>query len=158
MSNTESRRAAKVIAIACLIFGLAWLAIGAPFFLRQLEVQRYWPRANATLRSAAVMEDSSGGGKLYKTRFEFNVESSSGPRLAVVEGYRISSDRNKVEAEAARFHPGAKYAVRGNPHDPSEIRLDVDKAFRHFFLPMIFGSIALLFFAISTVVILFSRG
>jgi hypothetical protein len=158
VSNPESRGATRVIAIACLIFGTAWLAIGAPFFFRQLEVQRHWPRVNATLLSASVIEDDpAAGGKLYKTRFEFTLESSSGPRPAIVDGYRISSDRSKVEAEAARFHPGAQYSVRGNPHDLNEIRLDVDNPFRHFFLPLLFGSIATVFFLISASIFFFSR-
>jgi hypothetical protein len=157
MSNQERRGATRIIATACLIFGMAWLAIGAPFFLRQLDVQRHWPGFNATLRSASVIEDSTPGGKLYKTHFEFNVESPSGPRPAVVEGYRISSDRSKVEAEAERFRPGARYSVRANPHDPAEIRLDVDHPFRHFFLPILFGSIAAIFFVVSAALIFFSR-
>lgn len=157
MSNPESRGATKVIAIACLIFGAGWLAISAPFFFRQLEVQRHWPRVNATLRSASVIEDPAAGGKLYKTRFEFSVDSSSGSRSSIVDGYRISSDRSKVEAEAARFRPGTQYSVRGNPRDLSEIRLDVDDPFRHFFLPMLFGSIAAVFFLVSASLFFFSR-
>jgi hypothetical protein len=157
MGNSEAHGATRIIAIACIVFGMAWLAIAAPFFLRQLDVQRHWRQANATLRSSSVVDDSAPGRKLYKTRFEFDVESSSGWRAAVVDGYRISSDRKKVEAEAARWIPGAQLVVRGNPQDSSEIRLDVDKPFRHFFIPIVFGSIATVFFALSGTFIFFSR-
>jgi hypothetical protein len=156
-SKHESHGSIKIIAIACLIFGMAWLAIGLPFFLRQLDVQRHWPRASATLRSASVIENATPNGALYKTHFEFNVDSPTGPHSAVVDGYRISSDRSKVEAEAANCIVGSQYAVRINPQDPSEIRLDVDRPLRHYFIPLIFGSIAVVFFAISGALLFFSR-
>jgi hypothetical protein len=155
--KSESRGILRVIAAACAIFGVAWLAIAAPFFMRQLDVQRHWPEANALLRSVSVLQDSSGGGNLYKSHFEFDVDTPAGPRSAVIDGYRISSDSGKVQAEAARFQPGVRYSVRRNPNDPTEIRLDVDRPFRHFFLPLTFACIAVLFFGVSGALVLFSR-
>jgi hypothetical protein len=157
MSSPERRGSIKIIAAGCLIFGLAWLTIGLPFFLRQTDVQRHWARANAKLLSASVTEDVTPGGKLYKTHFEFDLETLSSSRLAVVDSYRISPDRDKVEAEVTRWVPGVIYSVRSNPNNPAEIRLDVDRPFRHFFLPILFGGIAAVFFAISAALIFFSR-
>jgi hypothetical protein len=156
-SNPESRGAIRIIAVACLIFGSAWLAVAAPFFLRQLDVKRHWPQSNAKLRRVAVVEESSSGEKLFKTHFEFSVEAPGGARGAVVDGYRISSDRSKVEAEAARFLPGASYSVRCNPRDSAEIRLDVDRPLRHFFIPITFAGIASIFFVIAGSLVFFSR-
>lgn len=156
--NKESRGAIRVIAVACVIFGAAWLAIAAPFFLRQLDVERHWPEAHAVLRSVTIVEDPTSGEKLYKTHFEFNVETAAGTKAAVVDGYRISSNRGKVEAEAARFKPGISYAVRSNPQNSAEIRLDVDHPFRHFFLPITFAGIASIFFVIAGALVFISRG
>jgi hypothetical protein len=156
MSSPERRGSTRIIAVACLIFGMGWLAIGLPFYLRQMDVQRNWPRANAKLLSTSVLEESSPGGKLYKTHFEFDVDTPASPHIAVVEGYRISSDRSKVQAEIARWTPGGSYPVRINPRDPAEIRLDVDRPLRHFFLPIVFAGIATLFFIISAAILFFS--
>ena len=72
MSTQERRGSIMVIAVACLIFGMAWLTIGLPFFLRQTNVQRHWARANARLLSASVIEDVTPGGKLYRRTLNLN--------------------------------------------------------------------------------------
>jgi len=153
-----SRTALNLVAVACLLFALASVGLAIPFFWKQYSVLREWPEAKATVRRSEVVELTMSGAKMYATRFEFAVPSpGSGVRIVEVNSYRQAADYRPVQDAAERFPVGKVVAVRVNPANPYDLRLDSDQPRRFFVLPLSLGITALILLVTSLAVFFFAR-
>ncbi len=144
-------------AIACLLFGLAAIGLGVPFFLKEYKIVRDWPAAQAHIHGSEVVEMTAAGERLYATRFELSFTTGDRLNVVTVNAYEQGTDRKTVEAAASRYPAGSYALVRYNPANPSEIRLDTDQPRRFFRIPIALGITGLIFLITSAIILVFSR-
>lgn len=155
--NENSKSMWSAVAIACLLFGVASIALGIPFFLKQHEILATWPKAKAYVHKSEVVEVTTGGDRLYATRFEMSFITGDQIQLVTVNAYRRGADRKVVQAAADRFPAGSWALVRYNPQNPSDVRLDTDHLRRFFQIPIALGITGLIFIITSGIVFLMIR-
>jgi hypothetical protein len=147
----------SLVAIACLLFGLAAVGLGVPFFLKQHAIIRDWPAAQAHIHSSEVVEMTAAGGRLFATRFELSF--TTGDRLNVVtfNAYEQGADRRMVEAAANRYPAGSYALIRYNPGNPYDISLDTDQPRRFFRIPIALGITGMIFLVTAAIIFVFTR-
>jgi hypothetical protein len=147
----------SAVAIACLLFGLAAIGLGVPFFLKQSRIIREWPKAEAHIHSSEVVEMTMAGTRLFATRFELSFITGDRLNVVTVNAYRQGTDREMVAAAAQRFPAGSYTVVRYNPVNPSDIRLDTDHPRRYFQIPIALGITGLIFVITAAIIFVFMR-
>jgi len=147
----------SLAAIACLLFGLAAVGLGVPFFLKQHAIVRDWPAVQAHIHSSEVVEMTAAGGQLYATRFELSFTTGDHLNLVTVNAYEQGTDRRMVEAAARRYPAGSYALIRYNPNNPSDIRLDTDQPRRFYRIPFALGITGLIFLVTAAIIFVFIR-
>jgi Protein of unknown function (DUF3592) len=145
----NSRATISVFAIAAFLFGVASIALGIPFFIKQSAVVRNWPTAMASVRTSEIVQITQGGQKLWATRFEMNFDANGQNVVTIVNGYRQSALRDNLVEAAGRYPVGSTHLIRYDPNNPSEIRLDTDQPRRYYQLPIALAITGIIFIAIS---------
>ena len=147
----------RVIAVACLVFFLVGLLFAVPPFLQQLNVLRTWPAADAqVVHSQVVPLRTDSGQMLYDTLLVLSYQVGGHPYVSSVGSLHQSTSYERKKKQAERFPPGSRTAVRYNPSDPRDIRIQAAYSVHFFAVPVFisgvaatFGLLALLFFLIS---------
>ena len=153
----SSRATISVAAVACLLFGLASIALAIPFVLKQYSVVRDWPSTMASVRASEVLETTVSGTKMWVTRFELSYEVGDKIQLTTVNAYRRGNDYEIVKDAAARFPAGSQALIRYNPGNPAEVRLDTDHPRRYYQLPIALGVTGAVFAAFAFVLFFVAR-
>ena len=132
----QKRGTLQVIGVACLIFCVLMIAMGLPFFVRQLNVLRTWPATDAqVLRSDVVVERLSQHEQWYSAKLGILYTVDGKPLITDLTSFE---DRNyaKTLAHAEEFPVGSHHEIRYDPHDPTLARVGAGWNTRFFALPL----------------------
>ena len=144
----NARTILSAFGVACLLFAIAAILMSLPFAARQYAVLKHWPETKAQVLSSNVVQR---GGDNYSVQLELMLQVAGHPQVVTTEMPQPGSDAEKAQKAADRFRQGSWIIIRYNPADISEIRLDPDHPARFFRLPILLGSMALLFGVIAIV-------
>jgi hypothetical protein len=147
----------SAVGAACLLFGIASIALGIPFFLTEYRVVRDWPKTQGHVHKSEVVEMTSEGARVYATRFEISFVTGRQLQLVTVNAYRQGADPASVKSAAARFPEGSFVTIRYNPTNPADIRLDTDHPRRFFQIPIALGITGVIFIISSAIVFVLLR-
>ena len=147
----------RVVAVAFLIFFVVALLFAVPPFIEQIKVLRSWPSAQAVVvRSEVVPLRTDSGQMLYDTLLVLSYQVNGRPLVSGVGSLHQSTHYERKKKQADRFPPGSIIAVRYNPADPRDVRIQAGYNIHFFAVPIfisgvaaIFGLLALLFFLIA---------
>lgn len=144
MARGSSMSLGKV-GFALIVLGLGFLATGLWSGLEHLRVLRTWPEAAAEGAGGRVIDyRGEGGRRMFRAEYELRYRLAGREYLIPISSNTSSSFRALAEREVRRYQPGTRHAVRYNPEDPNEIRLNVGFTASYFALPLAFGGIGIL--------------
>lgn len=155
--QNSTRATISIVAIACLLYGIASIALAVPFFVKQHDVVREWPSAVATVCDSSVVEVTAGGQKLWATRFELSFVTGDRIQQVIVNAYRQGSNYQEVRAAASRFSKGSDVTIRYNPVNPNDVRLDTNDPRRYYQLPLALGITGAVFIVIALALMIYVR-
>ena len=141
----QRRGSLQLIAVACLFIGLLFVMFSIPLFWGQVRILRSWPETQAeVLRNSIVTQSDGDHGQLYSARLQLSYPADRQWRTAeLVTGQ--SSNYAETARSAAEFPVGSHHAVRYDPGNPAEARIDVSWTWRFFVLPLVALGIGALF-------------
>ena len=148
-------KASTVVKVVALVFtplGLLLVVLTGWSANRQYTIMKSWPTVEAdVVRSEVVRTEDSDGNTLYRPSIEF-AYSVNGKDYRSFGGSHVSTSNyeatmRKLEVYAA----GSRHRIWYNPADPNEIHFDVGYNFGFFFLPILLGSMGIVFTAFGAV-------
>lgn len=158
MSAIEQRRGTlQVIAVANLIICVLMVIFSAPFFLRQIEVLRTWPTAQAQiLRSDVVVERISEHEQFYSARLGLLYTVNGKPITTELTSFQ---DHNyaKTRESADQFPVGSWHEIRYSPSDPQQARIGAGWNARFFALPLTVAGAGVVFGVIAAALLAAGR-
>ena len=140
----EKRGTLRVIAAANFIFAALFLIFSLPFFWRQWEVLRHWPKTDAQVLRSEVVAQPTGHENLYRARLQVHYTVGGQP----ITSDLTSFESNNYEATLRRteqFPVGSHHAVRYDPAHPAQARLGAGWNRTFFALPLMVAAMAVFF-------------
>lgn len=151
----ETSAALKVIAFGCGIIFLVFLGLSAPFYMRQRQVLKNWPRTEAKVLVADVVA-VPGKRSTYIARFFVEYRLGDAVLSATATSGYGDRFRSRAQSWADRFPVGGTVPIAYDPLNPTNIRLD--PGYNRFFFgaPLLitefglgFGAVAILLYGIA---------
>ena len=148
-------KASTVVKVVALVFtpvGLLLLVLAGWSANRQYTIMKSWPTVEAeVIRSEVVRTEDSDGNVLYRPSIEFGY-TVNGKEYQSFGGSHVStSNYEATKRKLEAYHAGTRHRVWYNPADPNEIHFDVGYSFGFFFLPILLGSMGIVFTAFGAV-------
>jgi len=142
---SEKHGTLRVIAAANFIFAALFLIFSVPFFWRQAQVLRNWPKTDAqVLRSEVVSGPQSGHEILYRAKLEVLYTVSGQPVTSELTSFE-STNYEATLKRTEQFPVGSHHAVRYDPANPSRARIGAGWNRNYFALPLIVLAMTALF-------------
>ena len=127
----------QLIGVACLIVCVLFAVFSVPFFWGQIRVLRSWPVRQAVVtRSEVVTTPSGQHGQLYSAHIELAYVVDGQPVTTELITFQ-SSDYEETARRAAEFSVASRHAVRYDPQQPKQARIDASWNRRFFAVPLI---------------------
>lgn len=123
----ENPRALLLVGAFFGIPGLGCLIGAAYLGWTTYVATELWPTAEATVTAASIEAHRTGDGTpSYQLAIEFN--HGAGPQSAHAAGRSLYASNSYpwIVKRLGRFPIGSKHTVRVNPHDPADVRFDVE--------------------------------
>jgi len=136
----------KIVGLIFGPVGIVLLAIAGYTGHRLYTILKSWPTVEAEVsKSELVSGTGDNGTVMHGVNLEFTytvngqkfVSPSSSP-------YRSSSPKS-TQQKAETYAMGARHPIRYDPNDPGEMRFDVGYNPGFFFVPLLLGSMGLVF-------------
>ncbi len=151
--TNERHGVLQLIAIACLIVCVLFAIFSVPFFWGQIRVLQSWPvRQAQVIRSTVVTEPQGRHEQVYSARIQIVYVVDGQPVTTELTSFQ-SSNYEQTARCAAEFPAGSRHAIRYDPTDPRQVRIDASWNRRFFAVPlitlgcgMVFGLLAAGFF------------
>jgi hypothetical protein len=145
---SDKRGTLQFLGVANLILCGFFIFFSLPFFLRQSQVLRSWPIADAqVLRSDVVSQPAAGHDQLYTAKLQILYTVGGKPITAELTSFE-SSNYEATQTRVREFPVGSHHPVRYDPHNPSQARIGAEWSARFFAVPLIIASMGI-FFAIA---------
>jgi hypothetical protein len=155
--KAETSAALKVVALGCTIIFLVFLGISAPFYFRQRDVLKNWPRTEGKIIAADVVTLPGKPGTTYMARFlvQYRFEDSV-VSSTVTSGY---GDRFRSQAEKwlKQFPEGKTVTIAYNPLQPTDVRMNPGYNRFFFAVPLFITEMGLIFLGIAIVLYVIAR-
>src|SRR5262249_26836790 len=110
---------------------------------RELVYFIEWPEVEATVLSARLVEEPSGGTDsrpLYRPEIAVRYTIDGKPRAGRAVATYWSNDRSTAEQSLARHSPGARETMRYDPSNPEDLRFDAELDLATFKVPLLSGA------------------
>jgi Protein of unknown function (DUF3592) len=140
-----------LIAVANLVVCLAFVLFSIPFYWKAIYILHSWPTADAQVIRAEVVpvrsEVAADGQRYYDSDVQFLFTVDGKPHVAEILSHR-SPKIEQVRYETNKFPVGSHRAIRYNPTNLTDVRVNAGYNRRFFFAPMLitgFGSIFAIF-------------
>lgn len=146
----ETTAGMKVVAMGCVIIFLVFTALSTPFYLRQRDVLKNWPRTDAKVLAADVM-DVPGKRWTYTARFLVQYRLNDSIVSTTVNSGYGDRFRSRAQAWIDRFPIGTTVSIAYNPLNPTQVRLDPGYNRYFFAAPLFITEVGLLFAFIAVV-------
>lgn len=146
----ETTAALKVIAMGCVIVFLVFVGLSVPFFLRQREVLRSWPRTEGTVLASDVVA-VTGKHSTYTARFLVQYRLGDAVFSTTVNPGYGDRFRSRAQSWIDRFPEGSTVSLAYNPLNPAQVRLNPGYNRYFFAAPLFITEIGLAFAAIALV-------
>ncbi len=135
MTN-DRRGMLQLIGVACLIVCLLFAVFSIPFFWGQIRVLQTWPVRQAQVIGSEVVTTPSGHDQVYSAHIQL---------AYVVDGQLVTSELISFQSHnyqetverAAEFPVGRRHAIRYDPNQPKQARVDAGWNRRFFAVPLI---------------------
>jgi hypothetical protein len=154
--KAETAAAMKVIAMGCTIIFLVFLGLSVPFYLRQREVLKTWPRTEAKVLAANV-STAPGKRSTYTARFLVQYRLGDSVLSTTVDSGYGDRLRSHAQAMVDRFPAGSSVTVAYNPLDATQVRLNPGYNRYFFAAPLFITEVGLVFAGIAAVLYLVAR-
>ena len=147
----------KFVAAALLMFGLAALGWALMYFVQERHIVHAWPRAEATVVDAQVVEHKAEAGPLYagEIQFAFSVKERSVTGIYVFP--HESTSRERKEKQLARYPVGSRHTIAYDPESPAHVYIRPGYNVEFFVIPVFLGGVAVLFAIASAAMLVAAR-
>ncbi len=137
-----------LIAVANLVVCCAFLLFSLPFYWKQIHILYSWPGVDAQVIRAKVVpvrsEVSADGQRYYESDVQFLFTVGGKPHIAEIFSHR-SPSIEKVRYETNKFPLGSRSAIRYNPTNLTDVRVNAGYNRRFFFAPLLITGFGLIF-------------
>ena len=148
-------KASTVVKVVVLVFtplGLLLLVLAGWSANRQYTIMKSWPTVEAeVIRSEVARTEDSDGNVLYRPSIAFGYKVNGKEYQSFGGSHVSTSNYEATKRNLAAYDAGSRHRVWYNPADPNEIHFDVGYSFGFFFLPILLGSMGIVFTAFGAV-------
>ncbi len=149
---TNVNTVVKVVALVFTPIGLVLIVLTGWSAHRQHTIMTSWPTVEAAvIRSEVVRTEDSDGNTLYRPSIEFGYNVNGKDYLSLGASHVSTSSYQATVRKLETYAAGSRHRVWYNPADPNDIHFDVGYNFNFFFLPILLGSLGIVFTAFGAI-------
>lgn len=128
-----------------LIFGVAALGYALMYFAQERQMLRTWPRAEATVIDAQVVEHKTAQGPLYGTELRFAFAADGQPVTGTYVFPHESTSRQRKQRQAAQYPIGSRHTIIYDPSNPVRVHIRAGYNVEFFVIPVFLAGVAGIF-------------
>jgi hypothetical protein len=137
VKTTNQRRGTlQLVGVACLIVFVLFALVSVPFFWGQIRVLQSWPVRQAQVSRSEVVATPTGHDQIYSAQIQIVYVVNGQPVTTELTSFQ-SNNYEETTRRAAEFPVGSRHAVRYDPGNPKQVRIDASWNRRFFAVPLI---------------------
>ena len=140
----------RIIGYIFIPIGIVLLGVAVWLFAQRREILNTWPEAQAEVtHSELTYSRSKSGGSMYSAVYVFRYHVKGRDYITQDDPGYSTSSYSSMEEKVQKYAPGTRHAIRYNPANPEEIRIEAGYNLTTFGIPLGVAAIGLVFFGLG---------